>query len=46
METIRRDIQQLVLEKKIEKFYGGVKYVEPVEGIIDQRLHEQLPEKK
>lgn len=45
METIRRDIQQLVLEKKIEKFYGGVKYVEPVEGIIDQRLHEQLPEK-
>lgn len=45
METIRRDIQQLVQEKKIEKFYGGVKYIEPVEGVIDQRLHEQLPEK-
>ncbi|UZN00288.1 DeoR family transcriptional regulator [Lysinibacillus sp. MHQ-1] len=45
METIRRDIQQLVQDKKIEKFYGGIKYIEPVEGLIDQRLHEQLTEK-
>ncbi|MCL1700096.1 DeoR/GlpR family DNA-binding transcription regulator [Lysinibacillus sp. Bpr_S20] len=45
METIRRDIQQLVQEKKIEKFYGGVKYIEPAEGLIDQRLHDQLTEK-
>ncbi|WKT77918.1 DeoR/GlpR family DNA-binding transcription regulator [Lysinibacillus fusiformis] len=45
METIRRDIQQLMQDKKIEKFYGGIKYIEPVEGLIDQRLHEQLTEK-
>lgn len=45
METIRRDVQQLMQNKKIEKFYGGVKYIEPVEGLIDQRLHEQLAEK-
>ena len=45
METIRRDIQQLVQDKKIEKFYGGIKYIEPVEGLIDQRLHEQLQKK-
>nr|WP_241489995.1 DeoR/GlpR family DNA-binding transcription regulator [Lysinibacillus sphaericus] len=45
METIRRDVQQLMQEKKIEKFYGGVKYIEPVEGLIDHRLHEQLTEK-
>ncbi|MEK5230949.1 DeoR/GlpR family DNA-binding transcription regulator [Lysinibacillus sp. FSL K6-0232] len=45
METIRRDIQQLIQDNKIEKFYGGVKYIEPVEGIIDQRLHERLTEK-
>lgn len=45
METIRRDVQQLMHDKKIEKFYGGIKYIEPVEGIIDQRLHEQLAEK-
>ncbi|WP_155592137.1 DeoR/GlpR family DNA-binding transcription regulator [Lysinibacillus cavernae] len=45
METIRRDVQQLMQDKKIEKFYGGIKYIEPVEGLIDQRLHEQLAEK-
>ncbi len=45
METIRRDIQLLVQEKKIEKFYGGVKYIEPVEGLIDNRLTQQLTEK-
>ncbi len=45
METIRRDIQLLVQEKKIEKFYGGVKYIEPVEGLIDNRLTQQLKEK-
>ncbi|MFJ7667957.1 DeoR/GlpR family DNA-binding transcription regulator [Lysinibacillus sp. NPDC097195] len=45
METIRRDIQQLVQEKKIEKFYGGVKYIEPIEGLMDNRLTEQLTEK-
>lgn len=45
METIRRDVQQLMQDKKIEKFYGGVKYIEPIEGLIDQRLHEQLTEK-
>ncbi|WP_376748084.1 MULTISPECIES: DeoR/GlpR family DNA-binding transcription regulator [Lysinibacillus] len=45
METIRRDVQQLMQDKKIEKFYGGVKYIEPVEGLIDHRLHEQLTEK-
>ncbi len=45
METIRRDIQQLFQEKKIEKFYGGVKYIEPVEGLIDNRLNQQLSEK-
>ncbi|OEC02723.1 transcriptional regulator [Lysinibacillus sphaericus] len=45
IETIRRDIQQLVQEKKIEKFYGGVKYIEPVEGLMDNRLTQQLTEK-
>ncbi|MGE7842029.1 DeoR/GlpR family DNA-binding transcription regulator [Lysinibacillus sp. NPDC093712] len=45
METIRRDIQLLVQEKKIEKFYGGVKYIEPVEGLMDNRLTQQLTEK-
>ncbi|MEG0258869.1 MAG: DeoR/GlpR family DNA-binding transcription regulator [Lysinibacillus sp.] len=45
METIRRDIQQLVLEKKIEKFYGGVKYIEPLEGLMDSRINLQLNEK-
>ncbi|MED3875579.1 MULTISPECIES: DeoR/GlpR family DNA-binding transcription regulator [Lysinibacillus] len=45
METIRRDVQQLMQDKKIEKFYGGVKYIEPTEGLIDHRLHEQLTEK-
>jgi len=45
METIRRDIQQLVQEKKLEKFYGGVKYIEPVEGLMDNRITEQLTEK-
>ncbi|SPT99664.1 DeoR family transcriptional regulator [Lysinibacillus capsici] len=45
METIRRDVQQLMQDKKIEKFYGGVKYIEPAEGLIDHRLHEQLTEK-
>ncbi|MFJ7404673.1 MULTISPECIES: DeoR/GlpR family DNA-binding transcription regulator [unclassified Lysinibacillus] len=45
METIRRDIQILVQEKKIEKFYGGVKYIEPVEGLMDNRLTQQLTEK-
>ncbi|GLC87619.1 DeoR/GlpR family DNA-binding transcription regulator [Lysinibacillus piscis] len=45
METIRRDVQQLVQNNKLEKVYGGVKYIEPVEGFIDQRFHEQLDEK-
>ncbi|MEQ6354253.1 DeoR/GlpR family DNA-binding transcription regulator [Lysinibacillus sp. M3] len=45
METIRRDIHQLVQDKKMEKFYGGVKYMEPAEGLMDNRFHEQLPEK-
>ena len=45
METIRRDIHQLVQDKKIEKFYGGVKYIEPVEGLIDSRFDQQLEEK-
>lgn len=45
METIRRDIQQLAQEKKIEKFYGGIKYIEPVEGLIDSRFDQQLNEK-
>ncbi|MBG9455003.1 transcriptional regulator [Lysinibacillus sphaericus] len=45
METIRRDIHQLVQDKKMEKFYGGVKYIEPAEGLMDNRFHEQLPEK-
>ena len=45
METIRRDIHQLVQDRKIEKFYGGVKYIEPVEGLIDSRFDQQLDEK-
>ncbi|MFJ7735818.1 DeoR/GlpR family DNA-binding transcription regulator [Lysinibacillus sp. NPDC097287] len=45
METIRRDIHQLAQEKKIEKFYGGVKYIEPVEGLIDSRFDQQINEK-
>lgn len=45
METIRRDINQLVQEKKIEKFYGGVKYIEPVEGLIDTRFDQHFNEK-
>lgn len=45
METIRRDIQQLAQEKKIEKFYGGIKYIEPVEGLMDSRFDQQFTEK-
>lgn len=45
METIRRDIQQLAQEKKIEKFYGGIKYIEPAEGLLDSRFDQQFNEK-
>ena len=44
METIRRDVQQLMQDKN-RKILWGVKYIEPIEGLIDQRLHEQLTEK-
>lgn len=47
METLRRDIQILVQQGLVEKFYGGIKEVQqPLsETLIEQRLVSQLEEK-
>lgn len=47
METLRRDIQVLVQQGLVEKFYGGIKKIEqPVtETLIEQRMVNQLEEK-
>lgn len=47
METLRRDIQILVKQGLVEKFYGGIKAVEQplTETIIEQRMVSQLDEK-
>lgn len=47
METLRRDIQVLVKQGLVEKFYGGIKEVEQplTETIIEQRMVSQLDEK-
>lgn len=47
METLRRDIQVLVKQGIVEKFYGGIKEVKQplTETIIEQRMVSQLDEK-
>lgn len=47
METLRRDIQILVQQGLIEKFYGGIREVEQslTETLIEQRMICQLEEK-
>lgn len=47
METLRRDIQILVQQGLIEKFYGGIREVEQslTETLIEQRMIHQLDEK-
>ena len=46
METVRRDIQALVVQQKIEKFYGGIKLVPTPEqeSLIAARMHEHIDE--
>lgn len=48
METVRRDIQALVVQQKIEKFYGGIKLVPTPEqeSLIAARMHEHIDEKE
>ncbi|WP_332646623.1 DeoR/GlpR family DNA-binding transcription regulator [Lysinibacillus sp. 54212] len=48
METIRRDIQLLVEQGEVEKFYGGVKLVEKekAESLLTTRLNENLSQKE
>lgn len=47
METLRRDIQILVQQGLVEKFYGGIREVEQLltETLIEQRMINQLDEK-
>lgn len=45
IETVRRDIQHLVKKGQVEKIYGGIKYIEPVESLISARMTEQLAQK-
>ncbi|MER2030975.1 MAG: DeoR/GlpR family DNA-binding transcription regulator [Solibacillus sp.] len=47
METLRRDIQVLVQQGLVEKFYGGIKEIEQsvTETLIEQRMVSQLNEK-
>lgn len=48
IETIRRDINLLTRQGKIEKIYGGVKLVQSKfgESTIDERMFSQLKEKE
>lgn len=48
MDTLRRDINALVKQKKIEKIYGGVKLLEPKfgESDFDVRMDTHLEEKE
>ncbi|MDM5211236.1 DeoR/GlpR family DNA-binding transcription regulator [Peribacillus sp. NJ4] len=48
IETIRRDINLLTRQGKIEKIYGGVKLVQSKfgESTIDERMFSQLEEKE
>lgn len=47
METLRRDIQILVQQGLVEKFYGGIREAEQslTETLIEQRMISQLDEK-
>lgn len=47
IETLRRDIQILVQQGLVEKFYGGIREVEQslTETLIEQRMISQLEEK-
>ncbi|MBM7704351.1 DeoR/GlpR family DNA-binding transcription regulator [Metabacillus iocasae] len=48
IDTVRRDIQQLVKQGKIEKIYGGIKLIETImgESNIDERMVKNLEEKE
>ena len=48
MDTLRRDIQQLLKEGKIKKIYGGIEYIEPAmtEIKLDQRMGSMSKEKQ
>lgn len=48
IETVRRDVQTLVSEDKVEKVYGGIKLKEHVlgESLIEQRLSSNLVAKR
>lgn len=48
METLRRDVQQLVKEEKVKKIYGGIQKVENNQGesLIEHRMQLNLEAKK
>ena len=48
IDTLRRDLNLLTKQKKIEKVYGGVKLVESAfgESVIDERMVTSLKEKE
>lgn len=48
MDTLRRDIQQLLNQGKVKKFYGGIEYVEPnmTEIEMDKRMVSMANEKQ
>lgn len=48
METLRRDVQQLVKNNNVKKIYGGIELIESElgESLIDQRLNKNLSQKK
>lgn len=48
IDTLRRDIQQLLKQGKVKKIYGGIEYVEPLdlERTMDERKFSMLPEKQ
>ncbi|MCS0671438.1 DeoR/GlpR family DNA-binding transcription regulator [Cytobacillus firmus] len=48
IDTLRRDLNLLTKQKKIEKVYGGVKLVESAfgESVIDERMVSSLKEKE
>ena len=48
VDTLRRDINLLTKQGKIEKIYGGVKIIEDKfgESTIDERMISHLPEKE
>lgn len=47
METVRRDVQILVEQQKIDKFYGGIKLASlPQESLMTARMQQHLDEKE